>query len=165
LTRQSFSLIPISIQDTPDLTITGEVTRQSSNFYIHYVLAGSLGTIALPALNTNAARKDELWKATCFEFFLAPKDKTQYWEFNMSSSGDWNVYVMDAYRQVGMREETRIKRFPFEVQKGADSLSLEMAINLDLIIAREKSIEVGVASVIQTKNGKETYWPVAEPAC
>ena len=87
----------------------------------------------------------------------------QYWEFNLSSSGDWNVYVMDAYRQVGMREETRIKRFPFEVQKGADSLSLEMAINLDLIIAREKSIEVGVASVIQTKNGKETYWALLHP--
>jgi len=163
LTRQSFSLIPFSIQDTPDLTINGQVTRRSNTFYIRYVLAVNLESVALPALSAAPARKDELWRTTCFEFFIAIKNMPQYWEFNMSSSGDWNVYLMDAYRQVGMREETRIKRFPFEVQKGADSLSLEMAINLDLIIAREKSIEVGVASVIQTKNGKETYWALLHP--
>ena len=163
MTRQSFSLIPFTIQDTPDLTITGEVTRQSSTFYIHYVLAGSLGTIALPALNANAARKDELWKATCFEFFLATKDKTQYWEFNMSPSGDWNVYVMDAYRQMGMREETRIKRLPFDVQKGPKSLSLELAINLDPIIESKMLIEVGIASVIRRLNGQETYWALVHP--
>lgn len=126
-------------------------------------MAGNLGAVALPSLNTNPARKDELWRTTCFEFFLAIKNTSQYWEFNISPSGDWNVYVMDAYRQVGMREETRIKRFPFEVQKEADGLSLEMAINLDPIIAREKPIEVGVASVIQTKNGKETYWALLHP--
>jgi len=163
LTRQSFSLIPFSVQDTPDVTIKGQVARRSNAFYVRYVLAGNLGSIALPALNADPARKDELWRTTCFEFFLAIKNTPQYWEFNMSASGDWNVYVMDAYRQVGMREETRIKRFPFEVRKEADGLSLEMAINLDPIIASEKIIEVGVASVIQTMNGTATYWALLHP--
>src|SRR5829696_7959044 len=138
LTRQSFSLIPFSIQDTPDLTITGEVTRRSNTFYIRYVLDVNLETVVLPAWSAAPTRRDELWRTTCFEFFLAIENKAQYWEFNMSPSGDWNVYVMDAYRQVGMREETRIKRFPFEVQRELRSLSLELAINLDPIIAREK---------------------------
>lgn len=165
MTRQSFSLIPFSIQDTPDLTINGQVTRRGNTFYIRYVLAVNLESVTLPALSATPARKDELWRTTCFEFFVAIKNMPQYWEFNLSSSGDWNVYVMDAYRQVGMREETRIKRLPFTVQKEkeADILSLEVAINLDAIIAREKSIEVGVASVIQTKNGKETYWALLHP--
>lgn len=127
------------------------------------MIAGNLGTVALPALNANPARKDELWRTTCFEFFLAIKDTLQYWEFNMSPSGDWNAYVMDAYRQVGMREETRIKRSPFDVRKEADSLSLEMAMILDPIVASEKPIEVGIASVIRTKNGKETYWALLHP--
>ena len=81
----------------------------------------------------------------------------------MSPSGDWNVYAMDAYRQVGMREETRIQRLPFEVQKEADGLSLEIAVSLDAIIAREKLIEVGVACVIQSMNGKESYWALVHP--
>ena len=81
----------------------------------------------------------------------------------MSPSGNWNVYVMDAYRQVGMRQETRIQRIPFDVRKEADGLSLEMAINLGPIIASKKPIEVGIASVMQTKNGKETYWAMSHP--
>ncbi len=81
----------------------------------------------------------------------------------MSPSGDWNVYVMDAYRQVGMREETLIKWFPFEVQKEAKSLSLELAINLDLIIERKMPIQVGIATVIQRLNGQVTYWALVHP--
>ena len=163
MTRQSFSLIPFSIQDTPDLTIKGEAARRRNTIYIRFVLAGNLGAVALSALNANPARKNELWMATCFEFFLAIKYNPQYWEFNMSPSGDWNVYAMDAYRQVGMREETRIQRLPFEVQKEADGLSLEIAVSLDAIIAREKLIEVGVACVIQSMNGKESYWALVHP--
>ena len=63
----------------------------------------------------------------------------------------------------GMRKETRIKRLPFEVQKRGDSISLEVAINLDPIIVGEKLLEVGVASVIQTTNGTETYWALVHP--
>ena len=127
------------------------------------MLAGDLGAISLPSLNANPGRKDELWRRTCFELFLAIKNTSQYWEFNMSPSGNWNVYVMDAYRQVGMRQETRIQRIPFDVRKEADGLSLEMAINLGPIIASKKPIEVGIASVMQTKNGKETYWAMLHP--
>lgn len=127
------------------------------------MLAGDFGAVSLPSLNTFPTRKNELWTTTCFEFFLAIKNTLQYWEFNMSPSGDWNVYVMDAYRQVGMREEARIKRFPFDVRKEAGRLSLKIAINLDPIVASEKPIEVGMASVIQTKNGKETYWAQLHP--
>ena len=163
MTRQLFSLIPFSIQDTPDITINGQIARRSNTFYVGYVLAVNLESLTLPAWSAVTARKDELWRTTCFEFFIAIKDMPQYWEFNMSPSGDWNVYLMDAYRQVGMREETRIERFPFEVQKEANSLSLEITINLDPIIAKEKPIEVGVASVIETVNGKETYWALVHP--
>lgn len=81
----------------------------------------------------------------------------------MSPSGNWNVYVMDAYRQVGMRQETRIQQIPFEFQKEADCLSLEMEINLDPIIASEKLIEMGVANVIQSMNGKKSYWSLLHP--
>ena len=163
MTSQSFSLMPLSAQGVADITIKGQVARQSNTFYIRYVLAGDLGAVALQSLNINPARKDELWRTTCFEFLLAIKNKTQYWEFNISPSGNWNVYLMDAYRQVGMREEVRIKRLPFEVQKEANSISLELAITLNPIIASEKPIEVGVASVIETLNGQETYWALVHP--
>jgi hypothetical protein len=163
LTRQSFSLIPFSNQDRPDLEINGQVSRWNNILSISYLLAGNLETIYVPSLRSNPARKDELWRTTCFELFIAVKNMPAYWEFNMSPSGDWNVYVMDAYRQVGMMEETRIKQFPLEIKKEANSISLEMAINLDPIIERKIPIEVGIASVIQTLNGQETYWALVHP--
>ena len=163
MTKQSFSLIPFSNQDTPDLTIIGQAVRRSNTFYIRYVLTVNLESVALPAWSATPRRSDELWKTTCFEFFIAIKHKPQYWEFNMSPSGDWNVYVMDAYRQVGMREERSIRLLPFELQKESKSLSLELAINLDPIIESKMPIEVGIASVIQALNGQETYWALVHP--
>ena len=163
MTRQSFSLIPFSNQDTLDLEINGQVSRRSNTFYIQYVLGVNLESVVLPAWSAAPTRRDELWKTTCFEFFIAIKHRPQYWEFNISPSGDWNVYVIDGYRQVGMREETRIKPFPFEIQKESRSLSLELAINLDSIIERKMPIEAGIASVIQRLNGQETYWALVHP--
>ncbi|HVF24956.1 MAG TPA: DOMON-like domain-containing protein [Anaerolineales bacterium] len=163
MTWQSFSLIPFSDQDTLDLEINGQVSRRSNTFYIQYVLVGNLETVVLPAWRVAPSRRDQLWKTTCFEFFIAIKHKPQYWEFNISPSGDWNVYVMDAYRQVGMKKETRIKRLPFEIQKELKSLSLELTINLDLIIERKMTMEVGIATVIQRLNRQVTYWALVHP--
>jgi len=162
-TRQSFSLIPFSIQETLELEINGQVSRCGNTFYIQYMLDVNLETIVLPAWRLAPSRRDELWRMTCFEFFIAIKYKPQYWEYNISPSGDWNVYVMDGYRQLGMREETRIKRLPFELQKKSKSVSLELAINLDPIIESKMPIEVGIASIIQRPNGQQTYWALVHP--
>src|SRR5215510_12215673 len=115
MTIQLFSLIPFSTQDAPNLTISGTVERRNNQFSVHYTLTGNLEEIFLPSSATNPSRNDELWRTTCFEFFIAVKDSPHYWEFNMSPAGDWNVYMMDAYRQVNMREETRIQSLQFNV--------------------------------------------------
>ena len=71
----------------------------ANQLFIRYEVCGELDQILFPALAESPSRKDELWKATCFEFFIAIMDQPRYWEFNISPSGDWNVYVMDAYRE------------------------------------------------------------------
>lgn len=161
MTRQLFSLLPFSAQDASSLEISGTVERRNNQFSVRYTLAANVGEIFLPSSATNPSRKDELWRTTCFEFFIAVKDSPQYWEFNMSPSGDWNVYVMDAYRQVNMREETRIQQLQFKVHNDAEYLSLEAALDLSTIIAREKSIEAGISAVISSSYGKESYWALA----
>ena len=108
--------------------------------------------------------KDELWKATCFEFFLAVKGQPGYWEFNMSSSGDWNVYRMDAYRRVSFREESAISQLLFESGKRSDGYSLDVSVSLDSIIERGAELQVAITAVIQTLDGDETYWALTHPA-
>jgi hypothetical protein len=82
----------------------------------------------------------------------------------MSPSGDWNVYRMDAYRRVGFREETSIQQLPFEVQREDHTLTVVTTINLSPIFQQNDNLEIGITAVIQTRDGKETYWALTHPA-
>ena len=164
MTEQSFSLIPFPDPAVPGLTIKGGLVRQNNLLGIHYALHGKMEDFLLPTLSVNPRRKEELWKATCFEFFLAVKDLPQYWEFNLSPSRDWNVYRMDAYRRIGFRAETSIRQLQIDVRKHKNGFLLNATVDLNPIIKVEQILEVGVATIIQTKEGSETYWALVHPA-
>ena len=164
MTGQSFSLIPFPNPNSPDITIQGKILRQNNLITIHYVLRGRLENIFLPSPIVNPTRKEELWKNTCFEFFLAVKDSSGYWEFNLSPSGDWNVYRMDAYRRIGFREETSIQRLQLETQKDTNGLLLAADVDLNSIIRIDQILEVGITAVIQTREKSESYWALVHPA-
>lgn len=164
MTKQAFSLIPFPAPNIPDISIIGEIALQKNIVILHYSLEGKIDDILLPLASMNPGRKDELWKKTCFEFFLAIKDQPQYWEFNMSPSGDWNVYHMDAYRRVCFREEMSIQQLQFEVQQEPSCFTLDAVVDLNPIIQQSHSLDVGITAVIQTADGNETYWALTHPA-
>jgi hypothetical protein len=163
MTEHAFSLIPFSDPQIPVINITGIISRQNNRLLVHYSLTGEIENIQLPPRSAQLSRKDDLWKATCFEFFLALPDQPQYWEFNMSPSGDWNIYHMDAYRRVGFREETGISELPFSVQNRAGRILVDVTADLSPIIHVEETIQAGITSIIQTKDGYETYWALVHP--
>ena len=164
MTRQSFSLISFATPKIPKIAITGSVARQGAVLTLHYSLTGNVGDISLPSVSAHPSRKDELWRTTCFEFFLAIKDQPQYWEFNLSPCGDWNVYCMDAYRGIGFRKEMSIQQLQVGAEKGTDIFTLDTAIDLQSILPENVPLVVGVTSVIQTRSGDKTYWALTHPA-
>jgi len=164
MTGLSFSLTPLLVPNIPDLTIQGKILRQNNLITIHYALRGKLEHIFLPSPAVNPTRNEELWKTTCFEFFLAVKDSPEYWEFNLSPSGDWNVYRMDAYRRIGFRKETLIQRLQFETQKDSNGFLLALDVDLNAILRVEQILEVGITAVIQTRERSESYWALVHPA-
>ncbi|MBE9001928.1 DOMON-like domain-containing protein [Nostoc sp. LEGE 12447] len=158
MNNQIFSLQPFpSTESLPNLKIVGNISRNGNQFTIHYMLEGDLKEIAIAQPSNTPSRKHELWKDTCFEFFLGIKNSQQYWEFNLSPSGHWNVYRLDVYRQ-GMQEETAFENLPFNVQNQSDSLALALNVDLDKIISMEQAIEVAITSVIKDRDGEVTYW-------
>jgi len=164
MTKYSFSLIPFPAPNLPQISITGEISLKDNIVHLHYSLSGKIENILLPPTIANPTRKDELWKATCFEFFLAIKNQPQYWEFNLSPSGDWNVYYMDAYRRVGFREETAIQRLPFEVWNEEGEFHLNARVDLHPILPPDQFLEFGITAILQTIDTNETYWALAHPA-
>ncbi|ACC80128.1 DOMON-like domain-containing protein [Nostoc punctiforme] len=158
MNNQTFSLQPFpSTESMPNLKIAGNISRNGNQFAIHYLLEGDLKEIAIALPSNTPSRKHELWKETCFEFFLGIKNSQQYWEFNLSPSGHWNVYRLDGYRQ-GMQKETAFENLPINVQNQADSLALALNVDLDKIISVEQAIEVAITTVIKDRDGKVTYW-------
>ena len=164
MTDQPFSLAPFPAARVPQITVTGITSLAGNWLRVHYSLAGDFASVALPRASTNPIRKDELWKSTCFEFFLAPEDQPQYWEFNLSPSGDWNVYRMDSYRRVGFREETSILDLQRQIERGPDVFRLNAAVDLSLLGLENNVIRMGIAAVIEAEAGDQTYWALTHPA-
>ena len=158
---QKFRLVPYPANDIPAIEITGKIARVKNQLSIHYLADGETQNILLPKPAARS-RKDNLWRATCFEFFLAVPGRPEYWEFNMSPSGEWNAYRMDAYRQVNMREETRIPSLPFEFRRG-DDIMLDLSVDLSSIARSGQSLQLGITAIIQTRDGSETYWALSHP--
>jgi hypothetical protein len=160
---QRFKLIPFLAPKLPAIEFTGAITKQKNLLTIHYLAQGEIENILLPT-PASPLRKHDLWKATCFELFLAVKGRPEYWEFNLSSSGDWNVYAMDAYRQVNMREEAAFTQLPFEFKKTDEELVLDISVDLSPILHPDQILQIGITSIIQMQDGNETYWALTHPS-
>ena len=161
--ERAFDLVPFPAPVLPAIRITGSVARQDQVLDLKYFVEGAVEEVLLPGISVNPSRRDELWKATCFEFFLATQARPEYWEFNMSPSGDWNVYRMDAYRRVGFREESAIQKLPFDVQNQPGLLQLHVAVDLSPIVQPLEYLDIGVAAVVQSNDGDTTYWALVHP--
>ncbi|MEH2127076.1 DOMON-like domain-containing protein [Nostoc sp.] len=158
MNNQTFSLQPFpSTESFPHLKITGNISRNANQLTICYNLGDDLKEIAITPPSNAPSRKYELWKDTCFEFFLGIKDSARYWEFNLSPAGHWNVYRFEGYRQ-GMQEETAFEKLPFSVHNQADSLALALDVDLDKIVSAEQAIEIGITTVIKNIDGNVSYW-------
>jgi hypothetical protein len=163
MTGQAYSLLPFPGPNIPAISLTGSASVENQRLALCYRLAGNVEDILLPSPSHLPRRRDELWKATCFELFVAGKGAPPYWEFNLSPSGDWNVYRMEAYRRIGFREEAAIESLPFVFQREADGFSLQASVDLRPILSPGQDLEIGLTAVIQTNDGNETYWALAHP--
>lgn len=112
--------------------------------------------------HSNAQRKDNLWEHTCFEIFLAETGMQNYWEFNLSPSGNWNVYSFSGYRK-GMKPEIYFDKLQFEV-KILSGILLKLKTTIDLkFFQYYLDIDVGLSAVIEKNNGVKSYWAVRHP--
>ncbi len=158
MNNQTFSLQPFaSTESQANLKIAGDISRKINQLSICYNLTGDFKEIVITPPSNTPSRKHQLWEDTCFEFFLGIKNSQQYWEFNLSPAGDWNVYRFDGYRQ-GMQEETTLTILPFNVRNQPDKLVLTLNFDLEKIISPKQTIEVAITTVIKCKDDSVTYW-------
>jgi hypothetical protein len=159
---QSFALLPFPAGPRPEVKITGKIARRAQTIAIHYELGGELASVEIPPPADVPARRQGLWEGTCFEFFLGAKNSPQYWEFNLSPAGHWNVYQFAGYRQ-GRQEEAAFASLPFRVRSRTDSWLLTLEVDLTKIIPPDQSLEIGISAVIKLWEGEATCWALSHP--
>jgi len=158
MSDRTFFLKPFSSTNLPpEIEISGNIARYYNRLALQYQILGQLAELAIPAATNSPTRKDDLWQQTCLEFFLGIEGSPQYWEFNLSPAGDWNIYHFEDYRQK-MQTETAFGSLPFVVQNRPNYLLLTLELDLDKIVEVGQKIEIAIASVIQPKVGEVTYW-------
>lgn len=161
---QEFALRPFPADPSPPgVSIRGRLGRQGSLFTISFILSGQLADVVIPAAALAPARRWLLWETTCLEFFLALPGHDDYWEFNLSPSGDWNVFHLTDYRQ-GIQEEMAITHLPLEIHRQPDRLTISLTIDLQAILPADRPWEVAISTVLQHLDGRYTYWALNHPA-
>ena len=160
--QYNFHLHPFDSSHEDRIVITGNIIRQNDLLHLSYLVEGNLSKIAIPNLSTTPQRQRQLWENTCFEFFLGIKNTSQYWEFNLSLSGDWNIYRFSKYRSP-IQEETAFNSLPYKLEKNARNLRLNLQLNLQPIIASSQDLQVGITTVIRSKNNGLSYWALIHP--
>lgn len=160
--KSDFSLIPFALNTSPSIQITGTISRWHNKLNIQYLLLGNLSAIIIPQSVASPTRKYDLWEHTCFEFFLGLKDTTKYWEFNLASSGNWNVFYFLNYRQA-IAEEIAFTSLPFTVLQQNDSWQLNLEVDLNTIISTEQDLDVGITTVLENQNHQLSYWALNHP--
>jgi hypothetical protein len=158
-----FLLKPFPGEGNPSgVTIGGSIGRHADALSTRCAVRGDFSKVSIPAAAEAPRRRDRLWEETCFELFLGTQDSDEYWEINLSPSGDWNVYRFDRYRE-GMREETAITFLPFDVRKESEALFLTAEFGIGKIVPAGKDLAATVAVVIRTADGGRSHWAPTHP--
>ena len=171
-------LRPFAASDfSKNLKVLFSIWRWQNRFDFNFILNGAtpddLNHVVLPeVVSPNMReRRDELWKTTCLEFFFGAKDKKNYYEMNLSPSGNWNLYAFDAYRS-GMRPATGAEIALIKVERSVkeDTIIWQGSLRptastendpTSLLTSGGGGLVMGAAVVMEYNTGDKDYWALA----
>jgi hypothetical protein len=142
-----------------------ELQRVSQGLQLSYQLSGDIGKLKVPAPQP-MQRRDELWRHTCCELFIATPDQASYLEFNFSPSGEWAAYKFNDYRQ-GMAPAQLAVPPQIELISTNTLLELRVRLQLDHVPFIDRDLgtwQLGLTAVIEDNTGQLSYWALSHPS-
>lgn len=136
----------------------------SAGLRLRYRVEGTLERVSVPA-RQQGARREDLWRHTCFEAFLSVEESPAYCEFNFSPSTEWAAWGFASYRS-GRSELACPTAPPIRVERSPNHLLLEAEIDA-LVLGRlpgRGPLALGLSAVIEELDGRLSYWALAHPA-
>lgn len=134
-------------------SIRGSIRRPDPHqIVLMYELHDPDEKLVIPA--GTGMRRDDLWRETCFEFFLGRASGDDYREFNFSPGGDWAAYEFDRYRQ-GQRHHLMPADPVIRCTRDGDTLTVEATLTL---ADMPENGSCQMAAVIDEENRAQVHW-------
>lgn len=155
--------VEFSLRPHPDFpgravrSITVTATREGDALSLVYRLTGALDDVLWPA-PAEPAFRDELWRHSCCEAFVAPYGAPGYVELNIAPSTEWAAYVFDGPR-AGMRRAKGVA--VFEVAWLVTPEVAELRARAILPGLMDSDRDVALTAVIEERDGTRSYWALA----
>lgn len=108
---------------------------------------------------SDPARADRLWQTTCFEAFLREASQDAYREYNFAPSSQWAVYDFASYREGMAKAEVGAPPYI----RTEDNLTW-WAMGATIAVEADKGWQLGLAAVLEERDGTKSYWALAHPA-
>lgn len=163
----AFELIPHpSTRSAERYRVAVELTRHRDGLLaVSYVVSGDVAQLRIPAVQAPRFR-DELWRHTCCELFLAHADRAAYHEYNFSPSRAWALYSFVREREREPLAIGDIETLDPEIAVSHDNDRLTLAVRVYLSrlspLYVDAKLRVGVSAVLEDRDGL-SYWGLAHP--
>lgn len=160
------SAIHLALQrhsSTPSRAIRGVNFALSSTadgtIHLEFGIDAATDAVAIPAPSPRIFKHD-LWRHTCFELFAAGEDGA-YREFNFSPSTEFAIYDFPQYR-IGMTPVSTAGTPSIQPRQGGLSVHVNLPFTL-LRPAGAIACQIGIAAVIEERDGTLSYWALRHP--
>lgn len=166
--KKNYALKPFSedsSQDSQRQDITVMMALHEDELTLRYQVDGDSSDLFWPEQKQAPERRDEIWQATCFEFFLASRNNAPYIELNFCPSGDWAAYVFDVYRGSSINPDFSAPRIS-TTKTTSSSKVLEVVIPwlpLKSLLSEGDALIFALTACLQN-GGKQSFWSHAHAA-
>jgi hypothetical protein len=143
-------------------SVHGSMAYQPPWLSVHFAVHGPVDDLMIPYTKQSPERQHHLWEHMCFEVFFAPVARAQYWEINVSPSGNWNTYRFDHYRQ-GMHVEPllHVSQIASHVHPG-DALTLHFQMDVSRLVRAhtldQYDLECSPCCILVDRAQHKSYW-------
>lgn len=152
---------PRAASSVSGLCVEANLMRVEGALVAQYTVSGNVATLRVPEQRM-LSRRDELWRHTCAELFVAGLAQSGYYEFNFSPSTEWAAYQFDSYR-AGMRPVESAAP-AIKVWHDAHVLRLTAQCTLPTTLADATRLQVGITMVLEDVHGGCSYWALKHPS-
>lgn len=158
-----YNLKPYEINpEVQNIQVQASIKRNQNILVVEYTLIDPQDKIFVsPDMFTNKRQKG-LWKSTCFEIFWKPSvsKNNAYWELNLSSDLNWNVFVFDDIRKPVEKEDLNVKDISFS-RKNSKPHQFFIELDLGQCGLGDQKIKLSLTTVLEHKNKTKSYWALA----